>query len=124
MATDPAHEPEGSQGASQIAPDDDPATVEPDPSELSSTARSERSLGDALRDDDRHWIEAVVADHAQRSVAARRALVMALLDDHERVMSAGHVSGLELDRGETQAKTVLPRTPPVSGTTQFLVFPT
>ena len=116
IATDEAMALRRSQKASQSTPDDDPETVEPDPSQLSIAARSEPSSDDALRDDDRQWIEAIVADHAHRSVAARRALAMALLDDHEAVTGAGHVSGLELDQRESEGKSSPPRTPPVSGT--------
>lgn len=80
MASDTTNEPECPQEASQIAPDDDPAAVETDPSHLSTATRSEGSSQDALDDDDQRWIETVVASLQGRSRAAQEALAKALVN--------------------------------------------
>lgn len=72
--------------------------------------------GDDLDADDQWWIETVIASLEGRSQAARKALAKALINGDKTVTSASHVSGLELDKSESEGNTSLPRTPPVSGT--------
>ena len=98
----------------------------------SSNAISDPS--DDLDADDQRWIETVMASLSGRSRAAQEALAKALINGDRTVISAGHVSGLELDRGESKGGrhdaidseptphvngTTSPRAHPVSGTMPF-----